>query len=136
MIRRHVQRLHDFARPHAPQFARYLVGGISAVACEVGSFQLMLFLGVYYAAAGIISNIIGTIAAFLFQKYFVFQKKEKFGSHGMRYAILTLWNFIAQNTILIVGVEYFGVYPTFVKLFAIGCSVSWNFFLYKFFVYV
>ena len=136
MIRRHVRRLHDFVRPHAPQFLRYVAGGVGAVLCEVGSFQVMLMAGVHYAVAGIISGVIGTVAAFLFQKYFVFKKKEKFGKHSVRYAILTAWNFIAQNAILIAGVELLGVHPTIVKIFAIACSVSWNFLLYKFFVYV
>jgi putative flippase GtrA len=32
-------------------------------------------------------------------------------------------------------VEVFGVHELWAKILGIGCTVMWNFFLYKFFVY-
>ncbi len=135
-MNRHLTRLRASARSHGPQVFRYLVGGFTAAGCEIGSFHLLTVLGVNYVLAGPISNVIGTSTAFVMQKYFVFKKKDNLGKHGFRFAILILWNFIAQNAILIAGVELLHLNPTVSKIISIGASVSWNYLLYKFFVYV
>ena len=136
MIVRHTRRAYHAVRPHVPQMFRYLMSGGSAAALELGSFQLMQWAGVWYLIAGIISSGIGLLSAFTFHKYFVFKKKENTTSHVVRYLILQGMNALAQVGLLFVFVEYFGVAPFLGKILAIGVVVSWNFFLYKFFVYV
>ena len=76
------------------------------------------------------------VSAFTFHKYFVFQKKENTRSHVIRYFILQSMNAVAQVFFVFVFVEYAGIGPFLAKILAIGVVVSWNFFLYKFFVYV
>ncbi len=136
MITHHARRAYNTLHPHIPQLLRYLMSGGSAAALELGSFQLMQTAGLWYLAAGIISSCVGLLSAFTFHKYFVFQKKENTGSHVVRYLILQGLNALAQVGLLFVFVEYFGVAPFLGKILAIGVVVSWNFFLYKFFVYV
>ena len=131
-----VRRAYAKLRPHIPQMLRYVVSGGGAAALELGSFQLMQWSGIWYLIAGIVSSGIGLVSAFTFHKYFVFKKKENTSSHVVRYLILQGLNAIAQVGLLYVFVEYAGVSPLLGKILAIGVVVSWNFFLYKFFVYV
>ena len=136
MIVHHTRRAYHAVRPHVPQFLRYVFSGGSAAALELGSFQVMHIAGLWYLAAGIVSSGIGLVSAFTFHKFFVFQKKENTRSQVIRYVILQGLNALAQVALLYVFVEYFGVVPFLGKILAIGVVVSWNFFLYKFFVYV
>lgn len=128
--------MYQRIRPHIPQFLRYLVSGGGAAALELSSFQLMRYAGIWYLGAGFISSGIGLLSAFLFHKYFVFQKKENTGSHVWRYIVLQGGNALAQVGLLYIFVEFAHVDPFLGKILAIGVVVSWNFFLYKFFVYV
>jgi len=122
-------------RAHAHQFGRYLLGGGSAAAMEILSYKLMLIVGVYYLVASPISNGIGILTTFLMQKYFVFKKREGMARHAARFTLLTTWNLIAQTFLVYAFVELAGLGPTVAKILGIGVVVSWNFFLYKFFVY-
>ncbi len=122
--------------PHLPQFLRYLVSGGSAAALELGSYKLMLLANVWYLAAASISAGIGLLSAFTFHKYFVFRKKENTRSHVVRYIILQGSNAIAQVSFVYIFVEFFSVDEFIAKILGIGIVVSWNFFIYKLFVYV
>lgn len=122
--------------PHLPQFTRYLISGGSAAALELGSYKLMLLANVWYLAAAFISAGIGLFSAFAFHKYFVFRKKENTRSHVIRYAILQGANAFAQVSFVYIFVEFFSVGEFVAKILGIGIVVSWNFFLYKIFVYV
>ncbi|MDD4319283.1 MAG: GtrA family protein [Candidatus Peribacteraceae bacterium] len=121
---------------HAFQFSRYLMSGGTAALTELLSYRLMLVLGMWYLLATPVSSGIGIVAAFVLHKYFVFKKKESVLKHSVRYAILTTWNILAQIFIVYALVEWTGMDPTLAKVLGIGTTVSWNFFLYKFFVYV
>jgi len=128
--------MYQKIRQHLPQFLQYLVSGGSAAALELSSYQLMLWLDVWYAIAAPISGLVGLASAFIFHKYFVFQKKDQTQKQLIRYAILQTWNFFAQWALVFIFVEFLGVDPFLAKILGIGCTVMWNFFLYKLFVYV
>lgn len=122
-------------RPHLPQFLRYLGSGGTAAALEIGSYQLMLIAGIWYQIAAPLSGFIGLLTAFLGHKYIVFQKKEETAQHAWRFIVLQLINLVIQSLLVIMFVEVFGVHELWAKILGIGCTVMWNFFLYKFFVY-
>lgn len=128
--------MHQRFLHHLPQFLRYLASGSSAAALELGSYKLMLLAGVWYLAAAFISAGIGLVSAFAFHKYFVFKKKENTRSHIIRYAILQGANALAQVSFVYIFVEFFSIDEFIAKILGIGIVVSWNFFLYKIFVYV
>ncbi len=135
MIRQTIRRAHAFVRPHAPQFLRYLMSGGGAAATEILAVHLLSMASVIPEISGPVSSIVGVVCAFLFHKYFAFQAHQNTGRQTIRYAILTVGNFVVQNAIFLLLVKAFGVHPTISKTVTIGCSVSWNFLLYKFFVY-
>ena len=103
---------------------------------EILSYEMMLQLGIPYQIGTFASGAVGITATFLLQKYVVFRKKSNWGAHTIRFAILTAFNYIVQNSLVIGFVEFLGLPPILAKILSIGCSVLWNFVLYKFFVYV
>ena len=131
-----ISYMYKNLRSHLPQFLRYLGGGGSAAAIELTSYKLLLWAGMWYLAAAFTSGMLGLGSAFLFHKYFVFQKKDRTRRQVVRYALLQGWNALAQTGLVYVFVEFFSVEPFLAKILGIGCTVLWNFFLYKFFVYV
>ncbi len=122
-------------KPTAIQFGRYLLSGGSAAAVELLSYKLFLVIGIPYAVGGVMSSVLGTVSAFLFHKYFSFKKRGDIAKHSIKYGMLTGFNFIAQNALLIAFVEGAGITPMWAKILSIGCAVCWNFILYKFVVY-
>jgi putative flippase GtrA len=125
-------------RPHLPQLFRYLISGGSAAALEIGSNQLMLWMWGpdWYFLAASISGAIGLTAAFLGHKFFAFKKKSETKKQLVRYIILQACNYVAQLGMITLMVEVIGIPPSWAKVFAIGITVMWNFFIYKLFVYV
>jgi len=120
----------------AQQFGMYLVSGGLAVVADFGSYFLLLQLDVWYVTANVIGNILGFFATFLLHKYLVFGKKDEIVNHFVRYCILTGLNIIAQTALLYLFVESFHLDEGSAKFISWAITVLWNFFLYKYFVYV
>ncbi|MBI1813314.1 GtrA family protein [Candidatus Peregrinibacteria bacterium] len=135
MIRRSFDEALSRIAPHAPQFARYLLSGGTAAGLEIGSYQLMLHFGVWYFTAAKISGMVGLLAAFIGHKFFAFRKRRETSRQLVRYAVLQGCNYIIQLAMVYTFVEFAGINATIAKILAIGITVLWNFFLYKFFVY-
>ncbi|TSC59216.1 MAG: hypothetical protein Greene041619_52 [Candidatus Peregrinibacteria bacterium Greene0416_19] len=147
--------MYQRIKPHLPQFLFYLVSGGSAAAIELTSYKVMLLLGIHYLVGAVLSSFLGLLSAFLFHKYFVFRKKEQVMNHAIRYIILQAWNIVAQTVIVFLIVDVAGSFAfvqaifqpdalvgsllsieVFAKIASIGTTVSWNFLLYKYLVYV
>ena len=121
---------------HLPSFVLYLISGGFAALVNYGSYLLLLQVGMYYVTASVVSEALGFLSAFISHKYFVFQKKGKTANHFGRYCLLGIWNTLAISIILFATVEYLHIPKEIGKLVGIGVVVLWNFFLYKFFVYI
>lgn len=122
-------------RAHTPQFFRYLVSGGTAAGLELGSYQLMLWAGIWYFTAAKVSGAIGLLSAFLGHKFFAFKKTQETTKQAVRFAILQGINYFAQLACIYALVEFVGVNPTIAKILAIGMTVVWNFAIYKLWVY-
>ena len=83
-----------------------------------------------------ISGGVGLLTAFIGHKFFAFKKKQETKRQLVRYALLQGTNYFAQLYMVYAFVEIAGLHPTLAKVLGIGITVSWNFFIYKFFVYV
>ena len=110
--------------PHLTRFALYIFSGCSAA------------VAVWYIYASIISGVIGFITAFLLHKYIVFQKKEAFMRHLGRYFVVDMINLSIVTGLLYVLVDLWSMDPMPAKFVALAPVVLWNFFVYKFVVYV
>lgn len=114
----------------------YLVSGATAAVADLGSYTLLLQIGVWYIAASVTGNILGFLTAFLCNKYFVFKKKESFLQHLGRYFVVDFTGSVVSTILLFLLVEHTGLGEEMSKFVSMGSVAAWNFFLYKFFVYV
>lgn len=122
--------------PHARKFSLYFVSGCGAAVMDIGSYFVMLYFDVWYIFASIVSGVLGFFTAFLLHKYVVFQRGDMFLKHLLRYFIVDMIN-LGIITLLLYGlVDYIGIDPGIAKFIALAPVVLWNFFVYKFFVYV
>ncbi|MEK7590855.1 MAG: GtrA family protein [Patescibacteria group bacterium] len=118
------------------QFMLYIASGGAAVVFDFGSYFLLLRLGTWYVGANIISTIIGFFAAFLLHKFIVFGKRDAMVNHFVRYCVLNVLNIAAQTLLLYIFVEYLRMGEGDGKFLSWAITILWNFFLYKYFVYV
>lgn len=118
------------------QFLRYLASGGFAFVLDFGSYFLLLWLDVYYVTANVIANVLGFFGAFFFHKYFAFQKRDRIVSHFVRYCLVNVFNVVMQTILLYVFVEYAHLDEGNGKFLSWAFTIVWNFFLYKFLVYV
>ncbi len=125
-----------FSKNMFGQFLRYLLSGGTAFVLDFGSYFLLLNVGVWYVTANVVGNILGSFGAFLLHKYLVFEKKDKTAEHFVRYCIMNLVNAAAQTILLYMLVEYARLDEGDAKFLSWAITTFWNFFLYKFFVYV
>ncbi len=122
--------------PNVKQFSTYICCGLLAAVADFGSFYLLLQLNVWYVAASVTGSVLGFTTAFLCHKYIVFKKRENFGKHLGKYALVDFLSTGLATLILFALVEYLGFTAEIAKVLSMGSVVFWNFFLYKFFVYV
>ncbi|MDD3897304.1 MAG: GtrA family protein [Candidatus Peribacteraceae bacterium] len=122
--------------PHATKFALYSLSGSTAAVADLGSYFLMLRLGVWYLAASVVSGVVGFFTAFLLHKYFVYRKRSAFMKHLLRYFVVDMMNLVVINSFLFVLVDVWDMDPRPAKFVALAPVVLWNFFVYKFAVYV
>ncbi|PIR53866.1 hypothetical protein COU75_03800 [Candidatus Peregrinibacteria bacterium CG10_big_fil_rev_8_21_14_0_10_42_8] len=125
-----------FVMLHIRRFTMYVLSGFGAAIADIGSYFVFLHFNVWYIAASVMSGILGFATAFLLHKYIVFQKNDAFFKHLVRYFIVDMIN-LGIITLLLYGlVEHFGMDAGIAKFIALAPVVLWNFFVYKFFVYV
>lgn len=118
------------------QFTLYLLSGGTALLLALGVYYVLLRIGIWYISASLISDAVGFLSAFVFHKYMVFLKRENTAQQMMRYTISQIANAALQTLLIYIFVEYAMVEEFSAKIAAIALSVIWNFFVYKFLVYV
>jgi putative flippase GtrA len=122
--------------PRFQQVIRYFFTGGTVTLIDIGLYLLLIHIGVYYLVASVISGTIGFFSAFLFQKHFVFKKHDRTASHFLRFCVLGAWNLFATNFVLFACVHWLKVPEDIAKVLSNASVVLWNYFLYKFLVYV
>lgn len=118
------------------KFFRYLCSGSSAALADIGSYFVMLHSDVWYIAASVISGIIGFTTAFLLHKYVVYRKHDAFLEHLGRFSVVYAVNISVITLFLYVLVNTGGMDPGLAKFVAVAPAALWNFFVYKWVVYV
>jgi len=115
------------------ELKRFLVAGMSAVATDFGTYYLLLgYLDP--AVAKTISFLIGTIVAFIINKYWTFEKHERSYGEIIKFSFLytaTLFTNVATNEIVLN--QFHIVFLAF--LTATGVSTVLNFIGQKWWVF-
>ena len=90
----------------------------------------------WYITASVISGVLGTLTSFLLHKYVVFQKRQRVFSHMVRYGVVVVFDLAAITGVLYICVHFLGIPEEIAKVIANVSVVLWNYFAFKFFVYV
>lgn len=122
--------------PHLTKFAMYIVSGCTAAFVDLGIYFLFLHVDVWYIVANISGGVMGFITAFLLHKYVVFKKRDSFVRHLKKYFVVDMVNLCIITALLYFLVDRVGIDEGLAKFVALAPIVLWNFFIYKFVVYV
>jgi putative flippase GtrA len=114
----------------------YLLTGATATVFDIGLYLILLWSDVWYIAASVTGGVAGFFSAFLLHKYVAFKKPQQIQRHFARFCLLSAWNIVATNAILYMSVDVFGIPEEPSKVLSNAAVVLWNFFCYKYFVYV
>ena len=116
------------------EISRFLVVGFSAVACDFLVYYLLInFLN--HTPAKAISFLSGTALAYVFNKYWTFEKKEKSHKEMLRFLVLYLSTFVVNVAINQGVLNILAGYVFFAFLCATGTSTVLNFIGQKWWVF-
>lgn len=115
------------------ELKRFLVAGLSAVGTDLASYYILLDFLSHDVAKGI-SFLLGTVVAYIINKYWTFEKHEKSYTEILKFAVLysvTLGANVMTNKIVLEMTEI--VFLAF--LVATGVSTVLNFIGQKWWVF-
>ena len=118
------------------QFAKYFITGISGVILDM--VTLILFKEIFGwlpVVAVIVNQILLLGYIFLINKYWTFKNKEIPHKQIIRFLILAGFNYLFSVFVMYIFNHKFGFDYRLVRLASIASMVSWNFFLYKYWIY-
>lgn len=122
---------------HRIQLLKYAMIGFSAFGIDIGLLTLIAeTTGTrpVYAVLGI--QVITTLYVFFLNKYWSFQNHDVPHKQFVRYLVLVGWNYLFGAAAMYLFNEvWFQFNYIFVRVASIAISVSWNFVLYKKWVY-
>lgn len=121
---------------HFAKFTLYILSGGTAAIVDISIYSIMLYLGVWYIEASIISGVCAFFTAFLLHKYIVYKKRSTFMKHLLRYFVIDMCNLSIITFLLYLLVQFMHIDPFLAKFIALAPVLLWNFFIYKFVVYI
>jgi len=118
------------------RISKYLISGFSAFGIDWGTYALCtraLHFNEY--AANVLSVLMGATFAFLANKYWSFNRRENTGRQSRRFIALAIFNYIFQQFGFVFALSILHINDLIAKVLLIGIMVSWNFLIYKYWVY-
>lgn len=135
-MRQHITQCIVWARTSRVQIIRYLLTGFSAVFLDWGVYvTLTRVCGVDILVAQCVSTLMGSIYVFIVNKMWSFGVTHDTGKQARRYVVIASWNWVFQQVMFYLATIHGGFHDLLVKILVTGCIVSWNFLLYKYWVY-
>lgn len=119
------------------QFAKYFVVGFSGLLLDMATL-IMFKEWLHWSAvlAVVINQILLLSYNFLLNKYWSFKNKEMPHRQIVRYLTLAAFNYgFSVIAMYVFHDRFFQFDYRLVRIITIACMVSWNFFLYKHWVY-
>ena len=118
------------------QFAKYFIIGTSGVLLDLGTlFIFKEYLSLKPVFAVVINQILIITYIFLLNKFWAFKAKGVTSQQLMRFLLVAFVNYVFAVFWMWVFNEVLGLNYLLVRLANIALSVSWNFLIYKHWVY-
>lgn len=118
------------------EFTKYFIIGFSGVFLDL--LTLILFkevFDIWPTLAVILNQAILVVYNFSLNKYWTFKNKTLPRKQFTRYMVLFAFNYLLAVSTMYIFSDKFGFDYRLVRVITIALSVSWNFFLYKYWVY-
>lgn len=132
MIKRFIIHLWNARR----EFARYFIIGLSGVALDIGSLYALKEYGRLNAVLAVVINQAVLLNyVFLLNKYWAFRSKGVTHSQMVRFYFLSLANYIFSIIWMWLFHDRLGFNYLLTRIANIALAVTWNFLLYKHWVY-
>lgn len=118
------------------EFTKYFIIGVSGVVLDMATLIFLKeVLGWLPIFAVIINQALMLVYIFYLNKYWTFRNKEIPHKQVVRFLTLAGFNYLLSVVIMYVLNHNLGFDYRLVRLGSIVVMVSWNFFLYKYWVY-
>jgi len=118
------------------EFSKYFIVGFGGLFFDIGSLMLFKeFLKFSPTVSVVFNQILVLVINFTLNKYWSFSNKAMPHKQVVRYLILAGWNYLFAIFTMYLISEVMGYDYRIVRLGTIAMAVSWNFFLYKYWVY-
>ncbi|OGH73789.1 MAG: hypothetical protein A3C90_04490 [Candidatus Magasanikbacteria bacterium RIFCSPHIGHO2_02_FULL_51_14] len=118
------------------QFTKYAIVGISGVAFDMASLVLLKELfGVNPTIAVVVNQAFVLVYIFTLNKYWSFRNTDLPRAQVVRFLLLAGWNYVFAVLMMFIFNERYGLDYKLVRIGSIAVMVSWNFLLYKYWVY-
>jgi putative flippase GtrA len=118
------------------QFAKYFTVGFSATALDI--LSLIFFkeiVGFSPVLAVVVNQVLVIIFVFALNKYWSFTQHADTRRQMARYGLVVLGDYLFSIAAMYVFNDRLGIDYRLVRIASIALAVSWNFFLYKYWVY-
>lgn len=130
------ERFYLYAKDNGRQFGKYFFVGVSGVVLDLVSLTILKEkFGIRPVAAVVINQAGLLVYNYCLNKYWTFKNKRISHQEVIRYAALAVANYIFSVAVMYLLNERLGLHYQLVRLGTIAVMVSWNFFLYKYWVY-
>ena len=131
-----IKKLIKFLWSLRKQFVKYFVVGISGLVLDLATFGLFTdVFGIIPWIAVVINQAIVLAYNFTLNKYWSFKSDKKARTQMIRFLVLAGFNYLFSVATMYVFNEQIGFDKYLVRISTIAVMVSWNFFLYKYWVY-
>ena len=131
-----IKKALNYAWSVRHQFAKYFVVGFSGVFLDMGTLIVFKeYFGLTPVFAVIVNQILLITYSFCLNKYWSFGNKEIPHKQLIRFLTLAGFNYLFSIIAMYIFNEHFNFDYRLVRIGAIMVMVSWNFFLYKYWVY-
>lgn len=118
------------------RISKYLVSGFSAFAIDWVIYLICTRgFGLRPIMGQIISVLLAATFAFLANKFWSFSSHENTRRQTRRFAALFIFNYVFQQVGFYVALQVMELHDLIAKVGITAIMVSWNFLLYKYWVY-
>jgi len=119
------------------QFTRYFIVGITSFTIEYSLFFILYHLyKLHYIIASSSVYLIVFWVNFFLNRLWSFKSDKPLGKQIFKYLLLFIFNLIVPNIFLMyLFTDVIGINALISKVLIMGAVVSWNFILYKKFIY-
>jgi putative flippase GtrA len=131
-----VKKTLAFFWSHRVQFSKYFIVGISAVVIDMATLIFFKeYLGIKPVIAVIINQVLLVFYVFYMNKHLSFKEKGETHRQMIRFFVVVTYNYFFSVTAMYIFNHRLNFDYRLVRLGSIILAVSWNFFLYKYWVY-